>query len=134
MHSVTVVPPLGEIEMSKNPVRNDGPGVRFNHPGHYIATLAVNLTSMLQPTVSTPIADCKIFSCGPALLQAPRNAPLPFQPAKFDLFVRAKRAYSNNVFHGDTSRGENHNTPLEVSYFNRPLQLRKSPISRSYNA
>src|SRR5204863_8270560 len=45
-------------------------------------------------------------------------APQPLQAAKFDRVVRTKRAYSNNVFHGDTSWDESHNTPLEVSYSN----------------
>src|SRR5205807_4898042 len=43
-------------------------------------------------------------------------APLPLQAAKFDLFARAKRAYPNYVFHGDTSRAKSRKHPLEVSY------------------
>jgi hypothetical protein len=34
-------------------------------------------------------------------------APLPFQAANFNLFIGSKRAYSNCVFHGDNSKGEN---------------------------
>src|SRR5579872_2238413 len=45
-------------------------------------------------------------------------APLPHQAAEFDLFVWAKPAYSNYVFHGDTSRENPQHTPLEVSYSN----------------
>src|SRR5271166_6518070 len=36
-------------------------------------------------------------------------APLSLQAAKFALFERAERAYSNSVFHGDTSRGRSRN-------------------------
>src|SRR5205807_7715303 len=48
-----------------------------------------------------PLADGEHDDAGIATVHG--IAPLPFQPAKFNLFVRTKRAYPNSVFHGDTS-------------------------------
>src|SRR5262249_5190692 len=59
------------------------------------------------------------------------TSPLLLQAAKFDLFVRAKRAYPNYVFHGDTSGAKSRTHPLEVSYSNLPFAA--APKSRAFN-